>query len=268
MCVLFSCMRRYPAVRDTKAAVRWVRAHAEEFGVDPGYITAYGESAGGATVVALGLLDEEDYKSEMTIEQDPTLDSTNLEQSSAVTTVLDHWGTDWMARQLMRTGPTRYSSTNAPIAIFHGNEDKAVPYALETARIVAGYNTTGVPYAFFTVQGQAHGAWGPLVSGQPFTHSLSKYDVVVPVATSGFEIVFWGPQHLWRRCPNQSNQSTCPNQSRCRIQILFYGTSNHILFMIACFRPEMHCLRPRGVTHVWPVNRTVQIKMAQHLDSR
>ena len=154
--------------RDAKAAVRWIKANAAEWSVHKDYITAYGDSAGSATVVALGMLDEDDYKSEMTVEEDPTLASTNLAQSSTVATVLDHWGTDWMSRQLWvrGNGRSRYSASDAPLAIFHGTADKAVPFALETGRLLAGYNATGRPYAFFPIQGAGHGAWGS-PCGQP-----------------------------------------------------------------------------------------------------
>ena len=44
----------YPAMRDAKAAVRWVRANAEQYNAAPEYITAIGGSAG--AVVAIGIV--------------------------------------------------------------------------------------------------------------------------------------------------------------------------------------------------------------------
>lgn len=43
-------------VEDAKSAMRWVRAHAGEFGVDPGRLAAGGGSAGGHLAAALALL--------------------------------------------------------------------------------------------------------------------------------------------------------------------------------------------------------------------
>ena len=46
---------RYPAcVEDAETAIRWVRAHAKEYKVDPGRIALIGESAGGHIVSFVG----------------------------------------------------------------------------------------------------------------------------------------------------------------------------------------------------------------------
>ena len=50
----------FPApLDDCKCAVRWLRAHAGEYGVDPDRIGAYGNSAGGHLALLLGLAGEE-----------------------------------------------------------------------------------------------------------------------------------------------------------------------------------------------------------------
>jgi len=47
----------YPApVEDVQTAVRWIRAHGSEFGVDPGRLGAIGESAGGHLAALLAVL--------------------------------------------------------------------------------------------------------------------------------------------------------------------------------------------------------------------
>jgi acetyl esterase/lipase len=47
----------FPAAReDCKCAVRWLRAHAKEYHVDPHHIGAYGNSAGGHLALLLGMV--------------------------------------------------------------------------------------------------------------------------------------------------------------------------------------------------------------------
>jgi len=46
----------WPAqIHDVKAAIRWLRAHAADYGIDPGRIAVFGISAGGHLVSMLGV---------------------------------------------------------------------------------------------------------------------------------------------------------------------------------------------------------------------
>ena len=77
----------FPAlVRDAKAAVRWLRAHADEHGTDPGAIGAIGESAGGWLAAMLGVTGDLDLE----LFDDPALG--HPEVSSAVGAVVDLYG--------------------------------------------------------------------------------------------------------------------------------------------------------------------------------
>lgn len=67
---------------DAKAAVRFLRAHAEDFCIDPARIVSVGESAGGAIACLLGVTGE-----------DKSLDQGDwLDQSSSVAAVVDYYG--------------------------------------------------------------------------------------------------------------------------------------------------------------------------------
>jgi acetyl esterase/lipase len=49
----------FPAqLEDCKAAIRWLRAHADNFGIDPNRIGAWGASAGGNLAALLGTTGE------------------------------------------------------------------------------------------------------------------------------------------------------------------------------------------------------------------
>ena len=47
------------ALEDCKCAVRWLRAHAKEYNVDPNHIGAYGNSAGGHLAMLLGMVGQD-----------------------------------------------------------------------------------------------------------------------------------------------------------------------------------------------------------------
>lgn len=71
-------------IHDCKAAIRWLRAHAEEYGLDPERIGAFGSSAGGHLVSVLG-----------TSGAVPAMEGhigPHLDQSSRVTCVADLYG--------------------------------------------------------------------------------------------------------------------------------------------------------------------------------
>ena len=76
----------YPAgAQDVKAAVRWLRANAAQYGLDPNHIGAWGQSAGGWMANMLGATGDQ-----KTIFDDPALG--NADQSSAVQAVVSWFG--------------------------------------------------------------------------------------------------------------------------------------------------------------------------------
>jgi acetyl esterase/lipase len=162
----------WPAqVHDTKAAVRWLRANAARFKLDPNRIALFGTSAGGhiASVAATSTLPEHEG-----------LELGNAQFSSRVKAVVDLYGpTDllrieadklpcipldgnasWMPPSLLMGCPiqtcrdwtrtaspmTYASSDDPPFLIMHGMLDCLVPYtqsvALHDALLAAGARST------------------------------------------------------------------------------------------------------------------------------
>lgn len=75
-------------LQDAKAGVRWLRAHAKEYNLDPDCIIATGSSAGGYVGVMLGVLGNTTQYSD-----DVKFDvGDNLDQSSSVQGVVDYYG--------------------------------------------------------------------------------------------------------------------------------------------------------------------------------
>ena len=151
----------YPAVRDLKAAIRFVRASAATYGIDPTRIVVSGGSAGATNSVAAGVTFDGDYRDELTVDEDPTLSTTHLEQSDKVQCVVSHWASDGEIDLVTKFDPkkrSRYSAANAPIVEFHGTNDTTIP--IEHARAVQQeYKKTGVPYELHALEGCPHAAW-------------------------------------------------------------------------------------------------------------
>ncbi|MGL4550366.1 MAG: sulfatase-like hydrolase/transferase [Gemmataceae bacterium] len=108
------------AVRDAKSAVRFVRLHAREWGIDPAKVVAAGGSAGGhlaaCTALVPGLLDEKDAKDA---------------DAAANALVLFNPALDLSSRDgLKPVSPLHHVRPGLPpTLVLHGTADKTVPFA-------------------------------------------------------------------------------------------------------------------------------------------
>ncbi len=156
----------YPASRDVKAALRWLHANASNYKINTDYITVGGGSAGAVTATMLGVTAAEDYTEEISMTLDPTLATTNLEQSTKVHTVLDFWGSGISVKIINDLyGKERFNASNAPIIIMHGTEDPTVLFS-EGEALRDNYIATGVNHAFYPLEGKGHGPWNATVNGK------------------------------------------------------------------------------------------------------
>ena len=159
----------YPACRDAKAAVRWVRANAEEYNINTEHLTAIGGAAGSYLALALGTIDEDDCKTEVSEEDGPTLASTHLEQRSDVATVIDHWGGTAIHQMLeLMDGQSRFDATDAPLSIVHGTADATCPFE-EAEAIQAAYIENDINHAWYPVVNGEHGMWEVVLDGRTLT---------------------------------------------------------------------------------------------------
>jgi len=171
----------WPAqIQDCKAAIRWLRAHANDYGYDPNRVGAYGESAGGHLAAVLG-----------TSSGTTTFDvGENLGYSSAVSCAADMFGpTDPIALaptplgqgvlpqlfggpvqehlDLARSAnPITYVHRDEPpMLVVHGTDDALVPYS-QSVLLVRAMRNAGARYYFHTVIGGGHnGYFGYLGQG-------------------------------------------------------------------------------------------------------
>lgn len=163
---------RYPMsaiVSDVRRAVRFIRQHAGEYGVDRHRIGVYGGSAGGQLALLLGTTADPG---------DPSASDAVLRESSRVVAVvaffpptdLSRWGTQRIRQafaavrltdaEAAEYSPIRFVSPGAaPSLIVHGDADTVVPM-VEGETMDAALTKAGVPASFIRIEGAGHGFAG------------------------------------------------------------------------------------------------------------
>jgi len=158
---------RYPMsaiVADVRRAVRFIRLHAGEYGVDPNRIGVYGGSAGGQLALLLGTTADSG---------DASASDSVLRESSRVAAVVAYFPpTDlsrWENRRALpataalteaeaaQYSPIRFVSPRAaPSLIVHGDSDRVVPI-VQGETMYAALSNAGVPASFVRIEGAGHG---------------------------------------------------------------------------------------------------------------
>jgi len=155
----------HAAFVDTKRAIRWIRAHKKEYGLDPDRIAALGGSAGAVSVLAAGLSDPEDFAADGS--DDPAIPLNCPEESSRVQAIISCWGT-------ARPVSDEFDAKDPPIMVFHGTNDRNPNTSFaEAERIRATCVELGIPCRFYPLEGQGHGAWRATYDGKEL-HELVR----------------------------------------------------------------------------------------------
>ena len=165
----------YLAQRDAKAALRWIVANANNYNINKDFITVGGASAGAITTIALGISNQEDFRDEMSVLEDPTLSNTNLNESYVVRSMVYFWGSniklDFFEAVYELSQYDRYDGKDPELFMGHGTaQDLVTPYeeALELQEI---YNSLGIYNKLATLllpngNPAGHGAWNAVVDGK------------------------------------------------------------------------------------------------------
>ena len=168
---------RHPAhLEDAQRAVRFVRHHADEYGIDPDRIGAMGGSSGGHLVSLLGVLDgkgtaedaspvnRESAKVQVVVARAAPTDLTLAApgrvhplfgfRRSERTDSVEH-------QRFVAASPVSHvSADDPPVLLIHGDADEVVPY--KNAEVMqAALEKAGVPVELLRVPGAGHGPTFP-----------------------------------------------------------------------------------------------------------
>jgi acetyl esterase len=118
----------FECVKDGKSAVRWLRAHAAEWGIDPQRIVAAGGSAGGHVAACTGVIVGQDEAGEdLSVSSVP--DSMILYNPVIDTTEKGYGAARFAADQVTAISPCHHVHPGiVPTLVFHGTADTTVPY--------------------------------------------------------------------------------------------------------------------------------------------
>ncbi len=115
-------------VNDGKSAIRWVRQHAAQLGVDPERVAAGGGSAGGHVAATTGVIDGLEGEGEdLSISSTPN--ALVLYNPATDVSMSERWGD----RALEGSPLHHVDSGDPPSIVFHGKADTTVPYAMAEA---------------------------------------------------------------------------------------------------------------------------------------
>ena len=176
---------KFPAqLEDCKAAIRWLRAHAGEYGINPERIGAWGASAGGHLVALLGTTgDTKEFEVGENLDHSSSVQAvcdffgpSDFLQIGKMPSDLDHDAPDSPEAKLIggaihdekekarRANPIIYiTESDAPFLILHGDRDRTVPIN-QSELLQEALEKQGVESTFHVVKGAGHGFSGPEIA--------------------------------------------------------------------------------------------------------
>jgi acetyl esterase/lipase len=161
----------FECVRDAKSAVRWVRAHAAELGVDPDRIVAAGGSAGGHLAACAGVIEglDEEGEDEGTSSRPNALILFN----PVIDTGIRGYGSKVLGERARTISPVEHVTKDVPpTIIFHGDADTTTPIE-GVRRFRDAMKALDRRCDLVEYPGEKHGFFN---RGKPFEQTLGQSD--------------------------------------------------------------------------------------------
>ena len=163
----------YPAqVEDAQRAVRFIRFHANRYGINPDLIGAIGGSSGGHLVSMLGVLDGDEFQRD-----DSPINLVNAKVQSVIARAAPasfikgqdaNYFLGFREKERLVEGSIEYriakeaspishvTPDDAPILLVHGDADETVLFS-QSERMFAKLQKAGVPSKLVGIEGGGHG---------------------------------------------------------------------------------------------------------------
>jgi dipeptidyl aminopeptidase/acylaminoacyl peptidase len=156
-------------IDDAQLAVRWIRTHAADYGVDPERVCAYGHGTGGQLAAMLAARDTRDGSGPALSDFSSRVDCAVVLAGLSDVTIPDPRAdaNEWIAAELGGTAeeaPDAYREVSpvsfvdaetAPMLVVHGDEDGTIPIE-HSQRLVAALEEAGVEVVYAEIPDANH----------------------------------------------------------------------------------------------------------------